>query len=520
MRRNPNAIAVTGISGVGKDFLIEKATCDLQNAKIYSTNEEIGKIMIANGIDFTQLSVHDNLDQYAEMANMKIADQIEKTPKNSNIINTHITHPRRGGLYVDQNTLETLVPRDLVMIKADPSTIQSRRRTDLSRNRREEPKQQLLEQQVQEENVAQDIAKRIGSRITTLINEEPYTEQNAKTLHALAQSPFLDTEKEYKQDFFNKDELAEKILHAPNARIPLDGYLSDESLESTYILNNMPSRMSELGKANFIYNFLCRTVGYDEQSYLRFNSTKDLLHIYREHLSIDRDCMNNNQQVVCQEIAIKLAELIKSTIGRIGYLENYTDPKVRGGKIPHTTYVVQLKDDADRIREVVFDPFQQFSTSDSVIARGLHEGANVLDSQKERQDKMEHLCDRIIGKCQDTDSLVLKLQQTLNRWHLPSVERSTLIKAVIKFYTKKMGITEAYDRFAYFNNGKEQLISVFQINDNKNDATKINNFIVIGDHIFRIKASTLARMEQQRQIKHISRHRHVNFDCTTDEDSE
>ena len=51
MERNHNTIAVTGLSGVGKDFLIEHAIFDKNNTQIYSTNRILAELLKKNNID-------------------------------------------------------------------------------------------------------------------------------------------------------------------------------------------------------------------------------------------------------------------------------------------------------------------------------------------------------------------------------------------------------------------------------------------------------------------------------------
>lgn len=81
MERNHNTIAVTGLSGVGKDFLIEHAIFDKNNTQIYSTNRILAELLKKNNIDAKTLTSEENIDDIEREANTLILDSINNAQK-------------------------------------------------------------------------------------------------------------------------------------------------------------------------------------------------------------------------------------------------------------------------------------------------------------------------------------------------------------------------------------------------------------------------------------------------------
>lgn len=502
MERNHNTIAVTGLSGVGKDFLIEHAIFDKNNTQIYSTNRILAELLKKNNIDAKTLTSEENIDDIEREANTLILDSINNAQNKHHILNTHITHVRGDGMYIDDKTIEFLKPRDIVLVKADPDTIIKRRQNDSSRNRISRTVDEIEAQQTLEESYASQISKKIGSRVVKLINEDQNTEENISELKSILRTSLR--KDEYQDKIFSKQDLVAKIIENPNSRIDMTKYIFNRPTPNEEkLLGLIPRNLSEINQANIIYQMICNRTSYSQDFYLNFQNIPKLRDSYNLIMSDKTSDLNENINfMICQGIAIRLAELLKYKLNKTGFIENQENFNDGNIHIPHTTYSIKLLNDDNKCHEIVFDPINDFFSSD-LLACKLNLPINILDSIEKRTQTMRNFYNRITDTIKNSTELITTINKKLLFYNLHSIERSSFISGLIQSYGDKTNSLIPCDRFLLTNNLQEELISIFKL-DGHFYMNKQNT-------IMDLDLNILQKLEKSGILTCVSRKRHVFF---------
>ncbi|MBQ8156669.1 AAA family ATPase [Candidatus Saccharibacteria bacterium] len=502
MEREPKTIAVTGVSGVGKDFLIGETIKDLSEAKVYSTNRELSRMLSEQGITITDLESPEQIDAAVEQSNQRIVDSIHSNPDSYHIVNTHIVHSRPESVVTDQETLAQISPRDIVVVTADPEVIAERRQNDRTRNRIVEPVPTIAAKQESEIRAAEHIARTIGAKVTTVVNDEEQTSENITKINKLLEHP-LDIGLTRDAKPLTRQQLIPLLLEHPDARIPLSnfefGELGQFELD---LLKGIDTSGSEVEAAGQLYNRLLAKMGFSEDAYISFNNDDDRERVFREHLTGNITSNEAHQLYTCTEAAIEIAKLLNAALGKVGYMESYAERGVK--TIPHTAYVIQLNSSDGRAPEFVFDPFASFSHSDSLLRQTGHT-IDITSNLRTNKQLVDDKINELIAECESyNDVLDIIRQQVLAHGYYP-IEETSLIKSILSRYQQVTGHQTAYDRFSI--NEVRHIACVAQFLDENST----HSFLISHGWIGEFSNAEIAKMETSGVLSHISLARRTDF---------
>lgn len=173
LEKSNDIVVVTGVSASGKDFLLENAKDQLSDrVQIYSFGALIHDDMrrrypgIYDASDSLKTVALDDLriSSYNATEEILRSDGIK-------VVNGHVTYRRQESIVVDPNMNILLRPRDYIFIEADPEEIM-RRRISNDRDRVIESTDTIYIQQEVERAAVFAIAKKIGARVVSLLNDE------------------------------------------------------------------------------------------------------------------------------------------------------------------------------------------------------------------------------------------------------------------------------------------------------------------------------------------------------------
>lgn len=186
-------VLYTGISGVGKDFLIGKlkeADPNFGNKyKIFPFGELLFQRMQtqkealrANFINRDSMRDILTQEQIAEQIDLTSDDIIAQQP---GIINTHLIYRQQQSLVINPNVIRRLNPQAIVFLHADPK--------DVQRWRAQSPRQRDVSNEAELiffQNLAYDVTKRVGEYIQVPVhvieNKENNVAANVQQLRQVA----------------------------------------------------------------------------------------------------------------------------------------------------------------------------------------------------------------------------------------------------------------------------------------------------------------------------------------------
>lgn len=141
MRERNDIVVMTGVSGCGKDFLLNRALCAMPEScrpRLLPFGTVLfEKLRVNGGIGGgrDQLRSADPLRMQA--AAREIVEEVSALP-GATVINTHITYRVGDSLVVNPDMDRIIMPRQYVFVQADPGDIQEWRRHDMTRQRYQE----------------------------------------------------------------------------------------------------------------------------------------------------------------------------------------------------------------------------------------------------------------------------------------------------------------------------------------------------------------------------------------------
>ena len=502
MEREPNVIAITGVSGVGKDFLIDKSVGDSSGTRIYSTNRHLSGMLAEQGLSIFALSSV-GLDEAVRQSNRRIVDAIRSNPGDCSIVNTHIVHNRPSGLKIDRETLGQIRPRDIIAVTANPETIAERRYKDKKRNRITESISEIKEKQEIEVLEAERIARSIGARVVKLVNTESRTDENVRQIRELI-SYQSSIEQSHETRLSTRESLFQYILNTPNSRISMSNF-DFGSLEKFEIdlLQRVDISGSEVEIASQIYNLFLTNIGFNEEAYLAFGDPDVFRGICEERMAKNIMDRESYHPYICTEAAIGIAKLLKAALNKTGHLENHLDRGIH--MVPHTTYVIRLNGSNGHESEFVFDPFAVFAYSDVLLKQSGHT-IDIRSNLSLNEKMVKNMVDRLISSCETyIDILNVINTQVLTGKYLP-VEQTSIIKNIIKAYRNKTGYKVSYDRFNI--NEARHIACAIQFSDE----CKTDGFLISHGYMGRFSNTELSKMEKNGILSHISLKRHTDFD--------
>jgi adenylate kinase len=172
-------IVVTGIPGVGKTTVIQKAAegMDIQFVTFGTVMIDIAKELglVKNRDEMRKLS----LDQQKQLQ-IKTAEKIGKM-KNV-IVDTHCTVKTPKGYMpgLPEWVLRKLNPTSIVIVEADPEEIYNRRAKDSSRNRDPDSVEKIAEHQMVNRAAAMAYATLTGATVKIVFNHDNALDEAVK----------------------------------------------------------------------------------------------------------------------------------------------------------------------------------------------------------------------------------------------------------------------------------------------------------------------------------------------------
>lgn len=183
-----NIVVVTGISGSGKDYLLNKSKEKQSNIgkeiPVFSAGHEMMKRIQQKG----EILNIQNRDELKRILTPELSKQIVREILNdilkykTSILNGHIAYKQNGSIQINPDIDRQINARDYILITVDPELLISRRNLDISRNREVED--------VIDINIHQDIAKsavkslseHLGARFTILQNAVDNVAENTSKI--------------------------------------------------------------------------------------------------------------------------------------------------------------------------------------------------------------------------------------------------------------------------------------------------------------------------------------------------
>jgi adenylate kinase len=180
-----NFLIVTGVSGVGKDFLLKQAHKVNPQMTTFVQVVDFGK-ELSNllKVKFSitsrdQISSMLTQDQVLDSVN-ELVDSL-RTPK-SKILNTHVVYKQNDSLRINTDTIRRIDPCSYLFIWADPKEIQQRRISDTSRNRSSEPVDVIALHQDIAQSVVEAFARNYGAAMRNINNCQSNVVNNIEIL--------------------------------------------------------------------------------------------------------------------------------------------------------------------------------------------------------------------------------------------------------------------------------------------------------------------------------------------------
>lgn len=499
MDKKPNAIAVTGIAGSGKGFLIQEATEGMDNVSVFSTNRLLKELTDADGIDIRLLTNESSIDRQTDLLAERLNDRLNGDSGRIGILDTHLTHHRAGSIITDNRIVSKVYPSDLLLIESDPEEILHRRIIDQpQRNRVIEPLEAIRYHQEQEKIAAIKTGKELEIPTLFLDNTPENTVRNINYLKSIVSN--LVPNKiilESGERFLHDKDAGSIIFNNPNAIIPygeLPDFDIDENLKES-ILGSIDDIQSESDYAFKIYRLMCERFRYDEQCYLNFNNLGKSTDLYKQHMG-QIGTKYSTPDIVCNDFSLLLAKLIQVATGKKGFIENDLATGI-SGVIPHTNYMIELKDNVGVPRNFVFDSMWSFSNSDLLRAK-LNIEIDPGMTREEVQIFDTEIYRSLILPCEGTDGLAQVISYFMA---LPVVERSSFIKNVLKEYSSCFHVSTAFNRYRFDGNQRQHLACIFNVKE----SDRIRNFIVIDDIFKEISDEFQSKLESNGVLRCISR---------------
>ncbi len=179
MRETMGVIVVTGIPGVGKTTVMQKAAEGLD-----ITFVTFGSVMSEIAIDLKLVKNRDemrklSLDQQKQLQ-IKTAEKVGKM-KNV-IVDTHCTIKTPKGYLpgLPEWVLRKLNPTAIVIVEADPQEIYDRRAKDTTRNRDPDSVEKIAEHQMMNRAAAMSYATLTGATVKIVFNHDNALEAAVK----------------------------------------------------------------------------------------------------------------------------------------------------------------------------------------------------------------------------------------------------------------------------------------------------------------------------------------------------
>ena len=176
---NMGVIVVTGIPGVGKTTVMQKAAegLDIQFVTFGSVMIDIAKEMglVKDRDEMRKLS----LEQQKKLQ-IKTAEKVGKM-KNV-IVDTHCTVKTPQGYMpgLPEWVLKKLNPTAIVLVEADPEEIYNRRAKDTTRNRDPDSKEKIAEHQMINRAAAMSYATLTGATVKIVFNHDNALDEAVK----------------------------------------------------------------------------------------------------------------------------------------------------------------------------------------------------------------------------------------------------------------------------------------------------------------------------------------------------
>lgn len=180
-----NFLVVTGVSAVGKDFLLKKAkesNPDMeQNVQIVDFGSDLFKLLKRkfNLISRDQIASLLTQDQILDSINELVESM--KTPK-PKILNTHIVYKQNESLNINTSTIRRIDPSGYLYVWADPDEILYRRTNDSTRIRHSESIDEISLHQDIAQSVVESLAKNYGASMKNIYNCQSNVLNNVQIL--------------------------------------------------------------------------------------------------------------------------------------------------------------------------------------------------------------------------------------------------------------------------------------------------------------------------------------------------
>lgn len=197
-RPNRNLVLISGVSGAGKDFLLDRAKDTIPHSRLprfihfggiirqlARAEQPVGYSEASGGLSGVDPAVMERLKHCAVDL---LLNDLASTGDEARVLNYHLTYRQGGSVKVDSDTLIKLLPRDLIMIKSDPEYILTRRIKDSNARKRElESVDAIRCQQDIEEAALREIAINLGARTLLLCNISDDEENISNNVERLAE---------------------------------------------------------------------------------------------------------------------------------------------------------------------------------------------------------------------------------------------------------------------------------------------------------------------------------------------
>lgn len=439
-----NTIAISGVSGVGKDFLINRAFADDNTVEIVSTNRSLKRLVDRSGQDIRRFTCNEQFDLYNE----ELVNELTDKNINKNIIlNTHLVHQRMGKLAVDDSLVLYENPNVLIHIESDPEIIAKRRTEDVKRHRLLSSVSDIEHYQSVEGDAVRTVSRMLGASAVFIYNSMNTVEDSVTQLRYLkANGGRVNA----------PCQLAEFVLQCPNSIVPwrdglavnIDKEFTDEATAGVLGASNSTQKIC------LIYKNLMKMLAYDEQYYCNFKDLNVLRDKFVSHTTRAEGPTLDDINVICSDMARVIATLIHAVAPECN-MELVVERNVgRQDIAPHMYLHIEIDG-----RGIDIDPISTFGHSDLLCARiGMNVVPTMPKSQRETIDRQYY--NSLIKGLASVDDLVNCFKDSQVAC-LPIVEKLSYIKNVVNSFAKSNNMQCEYNRFAAHNGDEKRLVAIF-----------------------------------------------------------
>ncbi len=240
-------------------------------------------------------------------------------------------------------------------------------------------------------------------------------------------------------------------------------YLDKISLDRR-LVESLPPNLVKLDKNELVisvYEHLCRTLRYDEVSFLSLGNGAMLREEVSRHKSIGNieKISPTNNAVICSDFSIILAKIVSNYIPESRFYVREDDTGLPGRN--HESLIIEL----DEYIDIQLDPLRNFTNSDFLRAR--LDLPLLFDSHGTSKDTTDFYREyardlRLSGADTELRRAMDGLQRYLDILKLPPVESLSFVKGVLR------SVCDSRITTSHYGTSNNVIVSVYSVHDQTN----------------------------------------------------